>query len=141
MADQCKDGYNDRSSEVAYIPTLDLYAEPPPLRAIHAVQVCMNGRRDRIKGVRVWGAHVGRNVAGEVEPDRALYGEYARANCSGDWERKVTCPSDQVAVGLTIHGDGYDPFGRPVMNEARGISLECSALHPVEYPRNRVETD
>ncbi|MEM0961351.1 MAG: hypothetical protein AAGK21_02265 [Bacteroidota bacterium] len=105
--------------------TID-YIESPSsddVRAVKSIQVCLNRDDDRIKGVRVWGAHI--DTAGRVSSDDNLYGAFERTNCH-DWSTERTCPSGEVAVGVNLEfGDASSLLGRSD-NNASGIRLVCA---------------
>ncbi|PAP77244.1 hypothetical protein [Rubrivirga marina] len=118
----------DDARHVAGVPAREFDVaptDPQPIRAAHAVQACLNRAGDRLKGLRIWGAHVGRAEPGSVEPDGALFGEFERPNCH-EWAAKRSCPEGEVAIGVTVHGDEGREF------EASGVSLTCAAPRPID---------
>lgn len=86
------------------------------LRVIAGVRVCMNRKRTRVKGIRVYGASI--NNAGSVSRDSLYNGEYRRSRCSS-WEPARMCPNGQVATAVQFN---YD------RTSLVGIALQCQAV-------------
>lgn len=106
--------------------TIDRILNPTDddVRAVKSVQVCMNRDDDRIKGVRVGGAHV--DSDGRVSSDSNIDGEFERTNCH-DWSTERTCPSGEVAVGIKVEfGDAHDMISGSSDNNASGMRLICA---------------
>lgn len=90
------------------------------LRVIAGVRVCMNRKRTRVKGIRVYGASI--NSAGGVSRDSLYNGEYRRSRCSS-WESARMCPNGQVATAAQFN---YD------RTSLVGIALQCQAVTTVQ---------
>ena len=85
---------------------------------VQAIQVCTTDKKnkdDKIKGAEIWSVRVG--------PDGTLYDaslsdKFRRPNCER-WHDKVSCPSNQIAIGFeATYGDGG----------FAGLRLRCKAV-------------
>ncbi len=81
------------------------------------VQVCMNAKRTRVKGIRLLGANI--SATGQVTHSSAYDAEFTRPNCTGTWETARRCASDRVATGVRFHYIG---------DSLTGIALECQRV-------------
>lgn len=89
---------------------------------IQSIQVCTTDKKkkdDKIKGAEIWAVRVG--------PDGTLFeanlsDKFRRPNCAR-WHEKVSCPSNQIAIGVEASwGDGG----------FAGLRLRCKAVGPKE---------
>ncbi|WNM57339.1 hypothetical protein [Candidatus Nitrospira allomarina] len=89
---------------------------------VQAIQVCTTDKKkqdDKIKGAEIWAVRVGQD--GTLF-DASLSDKFRRPNCKR-WREKVSCPSDQIAIGVeATWGDGG----------FAGLRLRCKAVAPME---------
>ena len=84
---------------------------------VRAAAVCdsKNNNNERIKGLRVFGAHI--TDAGDVNPTQQR-DEFARPNC-GTWQSLVSCPDGKIATGIRAHFNTHGFVG---------LELWCSSM-------------
>ena len=88
----------------------------PETEWVHAVQVCLNKKGTRLKGIRLWPTNF---TKGGTMTRSSKSREKKLANCN-QWKKKVQCSSGQVARGVQVHyteDNGY-----------KGIALKCSKI-------------
>ncbi len=85
---------------------------------VQAIQVCTTDKKnkdDKIKGAEIWAVRVGTD--GRLY-DANLSDKFRRPNCER-WREKVSCPSNQIAIGIeATYGDGG----------FAGLRLRCKAV-------------
>ncbi|WP_412062686.1 hypothetical protein [Rubrivirga sp. IMCC45206] len=107
-------------ASITYIPD----AEIGDIRAVNAVEACVNRDDDRIKGIRLSGAHIDED--GRVTSDSSLSGEeFERTNCH-DWRPERTCPSGEVAVGVELDFTPSSDLLGGTADGASGMRLICA---------------
>jgi hypothetical protein len=98
---------------------------------VNAAEVCdsKNKNNERIKGLRVFGSRITNsgNVNLAQEQD-----EFARANC-GQWQSRVSCPSNEIATGIRAHFDtdgfvGLQLYCSQFMNENASSNEETTSI-------------
>ena len=89
---------------------------------IQSIQVCTTDKKkkdDKIKGAEIWAVRVGQD--GTLF-EASLSDKFRRPNCAR-WHEKVSCPSNQIAIGVEASwGDGG----------FAGLRLRCKAVGPKE---------
>lgn len=85
---------------------------------VQAIQVCTTDKKkkdDKIKGAEIWAVRVGPD--GTLH-EASLSDKFRRPNCER-WHNKVSCPSNQIAIGIeATWGDGG----------FAGMRLRCKAV-------------
>lgn len=82
---------------------------------VNAAEVCdsKNNNNERIKGLRVFGSRITNSGTVNLAQEQD---EFSRTNC-GQWQSRVSCPSNEIATGIRAHFD-TDGFV--------GLQLYCS---------------
>ena len=105
----------DAESATALVVSSDTIQSAGP---IVTLQVCTakadDTDRNSIEGVRVWGSSVGNN--GVVKKGQKE--QFKRSGCK-KWHKKVSCPTDMIAIGVRVHRNP---------KTIRGLNLICAGV-------------
>ena len=88
----------------------------PETEWVHAVQVCLNKKGTRLKGIRIWPT----SFTGSGKMTRLTKSREKKLTNCNQWKTKVQCSSGQFARGVQVHyteDHGY-----------KGIALKCGQI-------------
>ena len=97
-------------------------------RAAVGVAVCLNGKRTRVKGIRIYGAKIEAN--GQIVRESALNDDFQRTNCKTPWASASMCGNLRVVTGLDLQ------FSKPLgnsKNELVGIGVRCQRVRAENF--------
>ena len=109
------------------IPATKAVVSVGDARYVRAIQVCTkntkHSSKNRLKGVRIWGAKIGKK--GKVIDLKEPYLHFERPNCpaKNGWRNIASCGAGKVATGFKIHFTS-------VQQGITGISLYCKKPQP-----------
>ncbi len=108
---------SSRSRKFAKVPSALARLDNGTMRVIAGVRVCMNKKRTRVKGIKVYGASI--DPSGAVTRGSEFNGGFQRPNCTSPWHPRKMCPTNQVATGLEFHTKS---------GILTGIALQCQRV-------------